>query len=58
MNTHKNARLTYVRRIEMIQDITQRGLSVPQGAAAQVARKPAGRQQRHASTLRGGFGHR
>ena len=32
MNTHKNARLTFARRLEMVQDITQRGLS--QGAAA------------------------
>lgn len=32
MNTHKNARLTFARRLEMVQDITERGL--PQGAAA------------------------
>jgi transposase InsO family protein len=32
MNTHKNARLTFARRLEMVQDITVRGLS--QGAAA------------------------
>lgn len=32
MNTHKNARLTFARRLEMVQDITERGLS--QGAAA------------------------
>ena len=32
MNSHKNARLTFARRLEMVQDITQRGLS--QGAAA------------------------
>jgi transposase InsO family protein len=48
MNTHKNARLTYVRRIEMIQDITQRGMSVPQaalthGVSAPTARKWLGR---------------
>ena len=48
MNSHKNARLTYVRRIEMIQDITRRGLSVPRAAAAHgvsalTARKWLGR---------------
>ncbi|MGH8795488.1 MAG: IS481 family transposase [Caldimonas sp.] len=48
MNTHKNARLTYVRRIEMIHDITQRGMSVPQaalthGVSAPTARKWLGR---------------
>ncbi len=32
MNIHKNARLTFARRLEMVQDITERGLS--QGAAA------------------------
>jgi len=32
MNIHKNARLTFVRRLEMVQDITERGRS--QGAAA------------------------
>jgi transposase InsO family protein len=34
MNTHKNARLTFARRLEMVQDITQRGIS--QGAAARA----------------------
>ena len=34
MNIHKNARLTFARRLEMVQDITERGLS--QGAAALV----------------------
>jgi transposase InsO family protein len=34
MNTHKNARLTFARRLEMVQDIIERGLS--QSAAAQV----------------------
>jgi transposase InsO family protein len=34
MNTHKNARLTFARRLEMVQDLTERGLS--QSAAAQV----------------------
>lgn len=34
MNIHKNARLTYVRRIEMVQDITLRGQTVAQAAKA------------------------
>ncbi len=33
MNTHKNARLTFARRLEMVQDIAQRGIS--HAAAAQ-----------------------
>lgn len=32
MNSHKNARLTFARRVEMIQNITQQGLTI--GAAA------------------------
>jgi len=48
MNTHKNARLTYARRIEMVQDVTQRGLSpagaaVAHGVTATTARKWLGR---------------
>jgi len=48
MNTHKNARLTYLRRLEMVQDITQRGLSAAQagtkhGVSAVTARKWHGR---------------
>ena len=35
MNIHKNARLTYARRLEMVHDITQRGLSQVAAAAAQ-----------------------
>ena len=35
MNTHKNARLTYLRRLEMVQDITERGLDASQAAAKQ-----------------------
>jgi transposase InsO family protein len=34
MNTRKNARLTYLRRLEMVQDITERGLSASQAGAA------------------------
>ncbi len=33
MNTHKNARLTFARRLEMVQEITEFGSSVPQAAA-------------------------
>jgi transposase InsO family protein len=33
MNTHKNARLTYTRRLEMVQDITERGDSIAEAAA-------------------------
>lgn len=33
MNTHKNARLTYLRRLEMVRDMTEHGLSVAQAAA-------------------------
>jgi len=44
MNSHKNARLTYVRRIEMIQDIIQRGFSVPQAAAAHGVSAPTARK--------------
>jgi transposase InsO family protein len=35
MNTHKNARLTFARRLEMVQDITERGLSQAAAAVAQ-----------------------
>ncbi len=48
MNTHKNARLTYLRRLEMVQDITQRGVAASEAAARQgvsavTARKWLGR---------------
>jgi transposase InsO family protein len=48
VNTHKNARLTYLRRLEMVQDITERGLdtsesAVKQGVSAVTARKWLGR---------------
>ena len=48
MNTHKNARLTFLRRLELVQDITERGLSVSEAAAQQgvsavTARKWLGR---------------
>ena len=48
MNTHKNARLTYLRRLEMVQDLTGGGLSaseaaVKHGVSAVTARKWLGR---------------
>jgi transposase InsO family protein len=48
MNTHKNARLTYARRLEMVHDITERGASAAEAAArhgvsAVTARKWLGR---------------
>lgn len=48
MNTHKNARLTYLRRLEMVQDMTLRGVSAAQaglaaGVSAVTARKWLGR---------------
>ena len=35
MNTHKNARLTFARRLEMVQNIIQRGLSTSAAAMAE-----------------------
>ena len=48
MNVHKNARLTYARRMELVKDITERGLSptaaaAGQGVTAATARKWLGR---------------
>lgn len=48
MNIHKHARLTYLRRLEMVQDITERGMSAAQagrhhGVSAVTARKWLGR---------------
>jgi transposase InsO family protein len=48
MNTHKHARLTYLRRLEMVQDMTERGLCAAEAAAkhgvsAVTARKWHGR---------------
>ena len=44
MNSHKNARLTYARRIEMVHDITRGGLSVPQAAQAHGVTAPTARK--------------
>ena len=48
MNSHKHARLTYARRLEMVRQMTGQGLSAPQAAAAHgvtpsTARKWLGR---------------
>ena len=48
MNTHKNARLTYARRLEMVQDITERchtvaAAAASHGVSAVTARKWLGR---------------
>ena len=48
MNTHKNARLTFLRRLEMVEDITKRGLSASEaalthGVSAVTTRKWLGR---------------
>ena len=44
MNTHKNARLTFARRVEMIQDITQRGFCPNAAAAAHGVSAPTARK--------------
>ena len=48
MDVHQNARLTYLRRIEMVHDVTEQSISVPRAAAihgvtAATARKWLGR---------------
>lgn len=48
MNTHKNARLTFARRLELVRDMTERGLNptaagLAQGVSAPTARKWLGR---------------
>jgi transposase InsO family protein len=52
MNMHKNARLTFARRLEMVQDITERGLSqgaaaLAQGVSVPTVRKWLGRYLAH-----------
>src|SRR5438270_1420582 len=44
MNTHKNARLTFARRLEMVQDITHRGLSLTTAAKAEGVSAPTVRK--------------
>jgi transposase InsO family protein len=53
MNTHKNARLTYLRRLEMVQDMTERGLSAADAAANQGVSAVTARKW-HARFLAGG----
>ncbi len=67
MNTHKNARLTFARRLEMVQEITESGSSVSQAAAdhgvtAPTVRKWLGRylavKRQEVVSRRGKSGHR
>lgn len=44
MNTHKHARLTFARRLEMVQQMTLQGLSAVQAAAVQGAIPPTARK--------------
>jgi transposase InsO family protein len=44
MNHHKNARLTYARRLEMIRDITEHGLTPGAAAAAAGVSEPTARK--------------
>ena len=53
MNTHKNARLTYLRRLEMVQDITERGVSASEAAVAHGVSAVTARKW-HARYLAGG----
>lgn len=53
MNAHKNARLTYLRRLEMVQDITERGLATSEAAANHGVSAATARKW-HARYLAGG----
>lgn len=53
MNTHKNARLTYLRRLEMVQDMTERGMSASDAAAKHCVSAVTARKW-HARYLAGG----
>jgi transposase InsO family protein len=53
MNTHKNARLTYLRRLEMVQDIVERGLCASDAAARHGVSAATARKW-HARYLAGG----
>jgi transposase InsO family protein len=44
MNIHKNARLTLVRRIEMVRNIVERGLKLAEAASAAGVSEPTGRK--------------
>ena len=53
MNTHKTARLKYLRRLEMVQDITERGLATSEAAARHGVTAVTARKW-HARYLGGG----
>jgi transposase-like protein len=44
MNSHKNARLTYARRVEMIQDLTNSGTGISDAAMAHGVTPPTVRK--------------
>src|SRR5882757_1120296 len=44
MNTHKNARLTFVRRQEMVRDIVEQGMTPVTAAAAHGVSAPTARK--------------
>lgn len=44
MNTHKNARLTFARRLQMVQDITERGVSTTDAASRHGVTPPTARK--------------
>lgn len=44
MNSHKNARLTFARRLEMVLDITERGLSIVEAASCHGVTPPTARK--------------
>ena len=44
MNTHKNARLTFARRLQMVRDITQGGLSACEAAERHGVTPPTARK--------------
>jgi transposase-like protein len=44
MNSHKNARLTFARRLEMVLDITGDGLSVGEAASRHGVTPPTARK--------------
>jgi transposase-like protein len=44
MNSHKNARLTFARRLEMVLDITEGGLSVAEAASRHCVTPPTARK--------------
>ena len=44
MNTHKNARLTFARRLEMVLDMTERDLNVAQAASRHGVTPPTARK--------------